>query len=845
MAGCDNSVEGLREKTATPIATPRGDVYTEAQIVALSSATQGAIIYYTTNGTTPSASSARYGGPITINTNTRLMAIAVKDGMDNSGVMSEYYAIHFFEETVATPEANPEGGYFNETVIVVLSCPTEDADIFYTIDGTIPNRNSTLYSGEIVITPTTILKAIAVKDGMNDSEIMTEYYGIHFFEETVAKPVADSGGVIYFSGTINVVLSCQTEGADIYYTIDETTPNKDSTLYTGEIIITSTVMLQAIAVKEGMNDSEIITKYYTKDTVIQDFTLLTEAMYQENLGYGYGFESSLIGSYSVSLRSAVLSYSEERIFIPESYDYRIEIPETHEGVPVTRIALSVVSGPLLTLVLPKTIVSIYGNPYLCDEYIVADENPLFISDNGIIYNKDKSELVLYPSGKQDREVVISESVVSIGNAAFRYARYIERITFPQNLRKMGVHAFDTCVKLEAFVLPNPTQLKVIPSVAFLNCPMLGDVTITEGVESIDAEAFSQCNRLRTAYLPSTLRNIPLAGFNDIFFSELNYGINTDADIGILNVKIDAGNSVWKDVDGVVYSKDGTILVFWPVGKKDTRLEIAEGTTEIGYASFWYNRIEYLRIPSTMIEIPHCGGFFPHLKEVVLPETLTTINNSFLDATKLEKINFPASLRIIGHDAFYNTNLSQVHLSADIESIGTAAFSGCPNLISLTVDSQNPNYISIDNVIFTKDMKTVVSYAAGKTDAEYTIPDTVEEIGHSIFGAAKFSRVNVPDSVKSIGQYAFKNCHNLTEISLPAVQTMKEFVFVDLNLTRDYCEKLEVIYIRGLSEDDFDYKDNYLWSGIKNGIEYLWETNWNFKWSLGPTIYNYSVVWGAE
>ena len=299
-----------------------------------------------------------------------------------------------------------------------------------------------------------------------------------------------------------------------------------------------------------------------------------------------------------------------------------------------------------------------------------------------------------------------------------------------------------------------------------------------------------------------------------------------------------------------------MLEYYPQGKRDTRLEVPYGV-ELSHLAFSSNVfIEYLNLPSSMSEIPSCIGNLRGLREVVLPETITSIGNSFYYCLNLESINFPDSLISIGNIAFMKTNLSVVHIPASVESIGDGAFSDIPSLVSLTVDDANPYYTAIGNILFTKDMKNIVSYATSRQETEYIIPDTIEEIGRYAFAGAQFTRMYIPDNVTRIGNHAFARCPELLEISFPAVQFMGDRIFFHsittnhpgefLNPMLDTCPKLENIYIRGLREEDFTHRDVYNWRGTKNGIEYTWATQWNYfhgNWGHGAVFY--PVIWGAE
>ncbi|TAK95296.1 hypothetical protein EPO05_04560 [Patescibacteria group bacterium] len=165
-----------------PVAVPVGGIYPAAQSVSLSSATGGATIYYTTNGSVPTTSSTQYIGPIGIPTSTTLRAIAVRVGMADSSVMTETYTINLPGQ-VATPSISPAAGTYSSAQSVTLSTITAGATIYYTLDGSLPTIGSTVYVAPIAVASTTTLRAFAIRAGLTDSGVLTAVFTIQPKEE--------------------------------------------------------------------------------------------------------------------------------------------------------------------------------------------------------------------------------------------------------------------------------------------------------------------------------------------------------------------------------------------------------------------------------------------------------------------------------------------------------------------------------------------------------------------------------------------------------------------------------------------------------------------------------------
>ena len=162
---------------SAPGFSPAAGTYTSAQTVTISSATSGASIRYTTDGSTPTATTGTvYSTPITLSSTTTLKAIAYKSGMTDSSVTTGAYTIN---TTVAAPGFSPAAGTYTSAQTVTISSATSGASIRYTTDGSTPTATTgTVYSAPITISSTTTLKAIAYKSGMTNSSVTSGTYTI-------------------------------------------------------------------------------------------------------------------------------------------------------------------------------------------------------------------------------------------------------------------------------------------------------------------------------------------------------------------------------------------------------------------------------------------------------------------------------------------------------------------------------------------------------------------------------------------------------------------------------------------------------------------------------------------
>jgi subtilase family serine protease len=241
---------------ATPVFSPAAGTFTSTQSVSISDATTGAAIYYTTNGTTPTNSSTKYKGAISVSATETLEAIAVATGYTNSAVATAKYTI---TPPAATPTFSPAAGTFTSAQSVTISDATAGATIYYTTNGTTPTSSSTKYTGAISVSATKTLEAIAIATGTTNSAVVTAKY-------TITPPAATpafSPAAGTFTSAQSVTISDATAGATIYYTTNGTTPTSSSTKYTGAISVSATETLEAIAIATGYTNSAVVTAKYT------------------------------------------------------------------------------------------------------------------------------------------------------------------------------------------------------------------------------------------------------------------------------------------------------------------------------------------------------------------------------------------------------------------------------------------------------------------------------------------------------------------------------------------------------------------------------------------------------
>ena len=163
-------------------------------------------------------------------------------------------------DMVSIPSFSQAGGFYTETVDVSLSTTTEGAEIYYTTDGTTPSKtNGMKYTGAFKLSETTTVKAIAVKEGLTDSAVVTVEYEISL---KVKQPEVSVPSGKYTTEQ-EITITTKTDGAKIYYTTDGSDPTAENgTLYTGAFKLSKSCILRVVAVCEGMENSTVTAVNY-------------------------------------------------------------------------------------------------------------------------------------------------------------------------------------------------------------------------------------------------------------------------------------------------------------------------------------------------------------------------------------------------------------------------------------------------------------------------------------------------------------------------------------------------------------------------------------------------------
>jgi hypothetical protein len=397
-----------------------------------------------------------------------------------------------------------------------------------------------------------------------------------------------------------------------------------------------------------------------------------------------------------------LSYSikEEAITITKcnsSASGELSIPATIEGKSVTSIGSSAFSScnKLTSITIPDSVTSIGDGALKSGSNLTTIEvgagNPDYTDMDGVLFNKEKTALRIYPAGKTGDNYTIPDSVTSIGESAFWNCSNLMSITIPDGVTSIEEGVFDGCKSLTSITIPDsvtsigdntfrgctdltsitipdgltsigerafkdctsltsitiPDSVTSIGDLAFYTCRGLTSITIPDGVTSIGDGVFAYCSSLTSITIPDSVTSIDSRAFNSCN--------------SLTTIEVGVGNVNYTVVNGVLFNTEKTVLLTYPASKTGTNYTISDSVTSIG-------------------------------------------DYAFTSCRSLTSVTIPDSVTSIGGGAFYIcSSLTSITIPDSVTSIGDGAFQSCSSLTSLTFLGDAPKK---GNAVFIKSNPTI-------------------------------------------------------------------------------------------------------------------------------------------
>lgn len=397
------------------------------------------------------------------------------------------------------------------------------------------------------------------------------------------------------------------------------------------------------------------------------------------------------------------------------------------------------------------------------------------------------------------EIVMSDKTLSIGEGAFLNCSSLTGITLPATLQRIEKDTFSGCTSLREIAIP--AYVTTIGDTAFYGCSNLQKVSIPEGtVTGIGNSAFSLCKSLSDIAIPASVTSIGAEAFyycesiNEMTLSDSVAFIGADAFTGCSSsFTINTTSGSYAEI----YAKDNNINVWTPDAPGIKNFEYSEnsdGTITItGYIGEETDIVIPQMISGKVVNSIGEKAFYSNtfIKRVTIPSGITNIGAwSFAYCYELEEVSLPESLVSIGESAFLECMKLSIlsEIPKGVYAIGEDAF-GCTAVKEYRVSAENLYYASYSGVLYSYDKTTLINYPSGCTNEEFVVPDSVITIGRFAFSRSTFlKRITIPSSVKIIKWSAFSACTGLKQVFIPSsVISMEGAVF-------SYCTNLEEVVL---------------------------------------------------
>lgn len=366
---------------------------------------------------------------------------------------------------------------------------------------------------------------------------------------------------------------------------------------------------------------------------------------------------------------------------------------------------SISNNKITTVVIPETVTSI-GNNTFCNFYGLKNiviPNSVQSVGSYAFYQCSAVESLSLGTGVKSigtyafnncrqisGNVIIPNSTISVGNYAFQNCSGIKgKINIPNSTTYLGTYAFYGCSQIEE--VTTGTGITTINDRTFMNCNKLAKITM-QNVSSIGAYAFSNTGIEGDYTIPNTVKTIGNNAFSNCFnLANINIGSNVTSigkdvflnSVKLENIVVDENNAYYSSLDGILFNKDKTILIFCPRANLKTNYVMPNTVKEISPSAFYYcNNIVGTITLSESLEIIGDSAFYNCNKikgKLVIPDSVISINNSaFYSCAGIQGIKLSEKLQTIGTSAFYKCNSikGDLIIPNSVISIGGSAFSEC-------------------------------------------------------------------------------------------------------------------------------------------------------------------------
>ena len=411
-----------------------------------------------------------------------------------------------------------------------------------------------------------------------------------------------------------------------------------------------------------------------------------------------------------------------------------------------------------------------------------------------------------------KTINLPNSITSIGNYAFYGCSSMESAKLPSKLTSIGNYAFANCSSAKFGTVSIPSSVITIGNYAFSGCKGFTNVIIPGTVKTLGSYAFSSCTSLKTAVIKEGIGSIGENTFNECIalqsltlpyaglsltaiekdsFPLSQYLFNKTISDGTYSATGNSSYGIPKTLTSITITGGQRIpnKAFYGMSRVET-INLPNSITNIGnYAFYGCSSMESAKLPSKLTSIgnyafANCSS--AKFGTVSIPSSVITIGNyAFSGCKGFTNVIIPGTVKTLGSYAFSScTSLKTAVIKEGIGSIGENTFNECIALQSLTLP-----YAGLSLTAIEKDSFPLSQYLFNKTisdgtysatgNSSYGIPKTLTSItitggqripNKAFYGMSRVETINLPNSITSIGNYAFYNCTGLSNLYIDKTST---------------------------------------------------------------------------
>lgn len=489
------------------------------------------------------------------------------------------------------------------------------------------------------------------------------------------------------------------------------------------------------------------------------------------VGEGYEFTKFNNTGY---IRELDIDYATELVNIPDIADpeknFKLVKDETKPVTSIREYCLNC-DEVVRVIRIGKDVKEIDGKAfYTCRalrQIIVDEENPYYCDIDGVLYNKDKTEIICYP---MDRAAYLREKygyndAIWPDNPEF-YAMYKSQVltyVLPATVEKIGKLCFaDNTIA----ALYMPEGLKTIETMATFKCWWLTDIYSYKSSTAGDVTDYSAISMLDGIYrsLPETLEYI---GSDAMSYNRVSNFLRIPASVNYIG-----HHAFWDTVykDGDIFEGNEKIYI---ASSEEEFEKVEKGDNWIPHYDNGLLNKKVELVYDTPLRTDALASYKEkedgsvELTSFINTENLTELKIEYALSVENGEIKEDSSKKVTSLSEYpfkWDTKINTVYIGKDVTALDGKAFFNLRGLEKIIVDEGNTAYCDIDGVLYTKDMTTLLhcpaSYNHGGT---YVVPSTVTKIARAAFCYNDIETVYLPEGLKEIDNLAFLKAENLQNI----------------------------------------------------------------------------------